>query len=246
MFETTASLTRVLPLAAALSLASCRSTVEAQDATPAAQAATQGEQAGAASPEAKAGEVEEKTFALAMARIELELAKLSTGAQRAAAEQSLARAEREQIEAQKALEQFKQVEMPQRVQDGELGVERAKFGIEMKKIELEELVAMYKNDQFAASTKEIVVKRETKELEFMQRGLALAEARFAALTAYELPKDLAGKEDGARKAEEALAKARVESAKTQLEVQKSLAEAERKIAKLEKELAKLEQGAAKP
>jgi hypothetical protein len=140
---------------------------------------------------------------------------------------------------------FKEFELPLRVQDGEMDLEQARFGIEMKKIELEELIAMYKSDEGAASTKEIVVKRDTKELEFMQRSLGFQEARFAALKDFELPHELAEKEDAARKAEEALAKAKVDSQKAELEAKKALAEAEHGVAKLEAELAKLEAELAK-
>lgn len=194
----------------------------------------------------KAHALDDKAFELAMARVDLELAKLSAGVSKSEAAAGLARAERERADAVKALDHFKNVEMPLRVKDGELDVEQAQFGIEMKKIELEELIAMYKGDTMAASTKEIVVKRETKELEFMQRRLAMAQARFAALTGHELPHELANKEDELRKAEEALSKASVEAQKSELETKKSLDEAERKIRTLERELAKLGTETPKP
>ncbi|MCK6444914.1 MAG: hypothetical protein L6Q99_00840 [Planctomycetes bacterium] len=193
----------------------------------------------------KAQALDDKAFELALARVDLELAKLSAGVAKSEATAGLARAERERADAVKALDQFKNVEMPLRVKDGELDVEEARFGIELKKIELEELIAMYKGDTMAASTKEIVVKRETKELEFMQRRLAMAETRFSALTGHELPHELANKEDEVRKAEEALAKANVEAQKAELETKKSLDEAERKIRTLERELAKLGAQSAK-
>ncbi|MCC6409656.1 MAG: hypothetical protein IT453_21050 [Planctomycetes bacterium] len=188
--------------------------------------------------DAKADEAADKAHELMLAQLDLEIARLSVDVQRTETANGLARAGRELADAQKALEQFKTVEMPLRVKDGAFDIERSKFSIEIKKIELEELIAMYKNDEFAASTKEIVVKRETKELEFMQRGLAMEEEKFATLTGFELPHELAEKEDAARKAEEAFKKAEVEAKKTELEIKKSLSEAERKIAKLEKEAAK--------
>lgn len=260
----TSVLLRALPVAAALSLSSCIFVADgyrdaegnwhSRDGDVEIRVSDDAEkEGGAGSPGAasakddeKAQTLDDKSFELAMANVDLELAKLSVGVSKSEASAGLARAERQHAEAAKALEQFKAVEMPLRVQDGQLDVDEAKFGIEMKKIELEELLAMYKNDTMAESTKEIVVKREKRELEFMQLRLAMQETRFATLTGFELPHELADKEDAVRQAEEALAKARVEAQKTELETKKSIDEAARKIRTLERELAKLQKESPKP
>ncbi|MBI5433870.1 MAG: hypothetical protein HZA52_13645 [Planctomycetes bacterium] len=250
-----ASLVRALSVAALLSLSSCifvadgyrdaegnwHSTdgaveIRVDGESSASEPGAKG--AAAKTDDAKADEAADKVHELMLAQLDLEIARLSVDVQRTEAANGLARAGRELADAQKALEQFKAVEMPLRIKDGAFDIERSKFSIEIKKIELEELIAMYKNDEFAASTKEIVVKREAKELEFMQRGLAMEEEKFATLTGFELPHELAEKEDAARKADEAFKKAEVETKKADLEIKKSLSEAEHKIVKLEKEAAK--------
>ncbi|MCE9595106.1 MAG: hypothetical protein K8S98_13050 [Planctomycetes bacterium] len=204
---------------------------------------TQGEEDGKGKAEAdgkggKEDEAADKADELAVARMELEIARLSSETDRTEAANAVARAQREFGEAQKALDHFKNLETPLRLKDGALDVERQKFGVELKRLELQEILAMYKVDDFAKSTSEIVVKRETKDLEFMERELAMAETKYAEVVNFDVPKDLFEKEEELRKADEGLKKAEADLRKAELEIKKNLFEAEHKITKLEKDAAK--------
>jgi hypothetical protein len=203
---------------------------------------TSGEADGKAKAEGddKSGEAEDKANELAIARMELEIARLATETERTEASNAVARAQREFGEAQKALSHFQNIEAPLRLKDSALDVEKETHRLELERLELKEILAMYAADEFAKANSELVVMRETKEVEFGERDLAITQAKHAELTSFELPKDLFEKEEENRKAEEGLAKAQAELRKVELEIKKTLLEAEHKLAKLEKDAKKEE------
>ena len=197
----------------------------------------------AAATEKKSDDAKDSAKAVAEARhdlevagLELDLAESKGTAERTKREQALATAEAERAEAEADLQVFLTSELPTKIGKGELDLERARNRVIDSEAELAELEAMYAEEEFAASTKEIVLSRGRRNLTLARRGLELKEAEQVRLVDHELPK----KERGLRRALEnkanALAAARRSLERHQLEQRLALTKAERASVKAEQEL----------
>lgn len=182
-------------------------------------------------PAKKAAERERK---LTYARIELKIAELSTANDLREADASLARARRNLDEARDDLEHFKSVEMPISLDDKKIDLDRVTFRADESKEELAELENMYKKEEYAELTKELVIKRGRRQLELAQRDLKVEERKYDSLQKQELQKKQRGLEDAVRKAEEELASAEVKVQKQRLENEVAMLKAKNKIEDLEK------------
>jgi hypothetical protein len=182
-------------------------------------------------PAKKAAERERK---LVYARIEQKIAELSATNDQREADAGLARARRNLDEAKGDLDHFKSVEMPISLDDKKIDLDRVTFRADESKEELAELESMYKKEEYAELTKELVIKRGRRQLELAQRDLKVEERKYDALQKQELQKKQRGLEDGVRKAEEELASAETKVEKQRLENEVSLLKAKNKIEDLEK------------
>lgn len=226
----------VLVQAFLLTLAAC-STTGAK--SPAMHDDSHGKQDASASKDDEGDKLAKKEFELECARLELRIKKLGNEAEEKGAKQEVAEAERGLRDAREALEDFQKHDMPTKLDDGQLDVDQAVQMKTQRQQELDELMAMYKQEELATLTKELVISRETKALEFANRRLALQNKGFDHLRGVEIPKKQRELTEGVAKAERRLADAQAKSEKLALENQLEMLKAEHGLADLEKEVAKL-------
>jgi hypothetical protein len=85
------------------------------------------------------------------------------------------------------LENFLDVNLPNRIARAELGLQGAEDGATEAREELDQLEQMYSDEQFADATKEIVIERARRRLERTQRDLELRRDEFRNLVEIALP-----------------------------------------------------------
>jgi len=230
--------TALVPLVASCALAACASTSEVHQAPeePAPSAATEKD----AEKDAEDEAVEELKEAreLHFAELGLAIAKLDAEHSTAKSDQDLAEAQREVGEAQRKLDLFVNHEQPKELAEAQLGYDRAAHRRELALDELNELISMYEAEEFAELTKELVLKRGRKSLEFSERGLELERQEQAVLQNETLPKRQRDLEHALLKAQQGLASAELSHAKSRIEVEVSLAKAAHKLEDLQREAAK--------
>ncbi|MBK7876490.1 MAG: hypothetical protein IPJ77_12195 [Planctomycetes bacterium] len=198
-----------------------------------------------ASKDDDAGEkLAKKEFELECARLEQRLKKLGNEAEERSAANELEEAERGLRDAREALENFQSHDKPMKLDDGQLDLDQAIQRRTQQQQELEELEAMYKQEELATLTKELVISRERKGLEFAKRALEMMTKNIEHAKSVELPKKARELTESVAKAERRLVEARAKSEKLKLENQLETMKSERALADLEKEVAKLKKGAS--
>ena len=185
-------------------------------------------------------DVEKKKRKLAhdlhMAELGLQVVQLQNQIKLATAEASLRKAARTRAEAAVAYEHHVNGTAPLKIKEAKLGIDSSRFSTEHAKDELNELISMYKADEFAEMTKELVLKRGRRKLEVAERRLKIALTKLEHLEKVQLPNQrdvLKGKLEDADQAFEA---ARSEVRKAKLEVQIALAESKFKLSELKLDL----------
>ncbi len=113
------------------------------------------------------------------ATMELALAEMDAERELRDATQDVQHAKQELEAAELELAHFKQVERLLELEDQQIDLDRAVQAAAESKSELDEIMAMYKADDFAKMTRELVVQREKFRMEIAQRMLALAKKRAA-------------------------------------------------------------------
>jgi hypothetical protein len=184
----------------------------------------------------KANKAADRAHELSVARLELELAELGARSSTAEAERGVRQATLALSEAERDLAVFRETERPHAIAEAVLELDQADHRRETEHDELNELIAMYAAEDFAAMTKELVLKRGRKNLEFAERELELARAELDHLQNLTLPKKERELEAALEKARGEHAQAEAELAKARLEATKSLAEARQEITVLERPL----------
>ncbi len=143
-----------------------------------------------AGPEAKAereaSEAADLEHAIHIAELDLEKARVETeGAVSAAATRlEVARLEAQEVEL--SAEAFA-AEREVKLDEARLALDRSAGRAKDAELELAELEAMYADEEFAEKTKELVITRGRREMEFAQRALELAQRRLERLQNVELP-----------------------------------------------------------
>lgn len=229
-----------LPLALALTLlGACASTpTESGAKSPA------GDAKSAKQEQERAEKLDKLRFDLEGARVALQLAELESQADALAAQEELEDARTELEEAERALKRFSEVKLPHEIASGQLGIERSMQSLGEARQELAQMEAMYAAepnlDATTQATRDIVLERHRKRVEFSTRGLELARAEFQdevgaglPLEQRELENELREKRRAVRKAESALAKHALESAHDLAKARRAVTEAERKLARAE-------------
>jgi len=117
---------------------------------------------------------------LAKAQISVELGELKY-------HDALSQAEMEFELAKKREQIFKKFTAPNRIARAELSLKQAEDGVTETQEELYQLEQMYKEEQFADQTKEIVLERARRRLERAQRDLELQREEFQTLKEISLP-----------------------------------------------------------
>lgn len=234
-------LSLMVPFAAA-----CHSTAPTPTPAPAAKgdAAAGGEAKDEAKTKAdakrlKQKEVRNKERELEIAKTELRIAEIDRTVRQLGVERALARTESELTRARAAVEVFLKDVKPRELEEKKIALDQSTYRAEHSKDELGELTAMYDADEFARTTKELVLKRGRRELEMAERSLAVAKKEIAHFEAVQLP-------ERERDLRQKLADAETESKKAQIDADKAKVEAELgekrvrdRIADLEEDIADL-------
>lgn len=187
-------------------------------------------------PEAGKPSAEELAFAVEAAKRELAISILETQNSLAGAERAVAKAEVAAGEARRALSHFEERDAPQEVGDAEINLSRAESRLIESRDELNELEAMYSEEQFAERTKELVLARGRRNLDLAETAHGLSQRKLETLRDFT---HVAKRAELTRAVENA--GRAIDSAKTALQIEKAKAELtvlrkERAVAKAEKKL----------
>ena len=190
-------------------------------------------------PEEEADKLKKKERELAYAQMELDIAKLGAAADERESDNSVKDATLKLESARKDQANFLDLDKPSQVAGSQLSLDRSQQSMEESRQELAELEAMYKQEEFAELTKELVLSRGKKRLEFSQRGYELAKKGQEELLGHDLPKKEKELAQAVEKAEKSLNEAQAKKERGALETKLKLMRAEHKIDDLARELDKM-------
>jgi hypothetical protein len=169
------------------------------------------------------------------AEAELRSARFDAEAKRIAAEDGLRKAQFE-LDAARAALAAHDKEAANEVAAATIDHDRRSHRADEAKDELAELEAMYRAEEFAKTTKELVLKRGRRGLEIAERELGVGRQKLALLTEHTMPQKRRELESKLASAEAALRKAEAELQKAKLDADLAVRKAADKVADLEKEL----------
>jgi chromosome segregation ATPase len=187
-----------------------------------------------------AEQLRKKRRELENSRKDLLIKRLAAQMEATSARNAVEAAERQLHSANLELENFSAVTRDLESAERTLGVDRSRQSLVEAQEELKELEEMYRQEDFAETTKELVLVRGRNRLEMATRGLDIARLRASQLEAHEHPKRERDLNEAVLKAGQALQEARARLEKLALEQELSLAKAQQGIEDLEREIAKLE------
>jgi hypothetical protein len=211
---------------------------------------------GAASPAAPSKEKEEEARQKALKRAGLERerpiaeaklakARKEQGDQESANQVALDKAKKEHDLALGRLRDFEEKEDPQRRARARLDMQQARDMLDEAKEELEQLEMMYKGQDLADMTKEVVIRRGKRRVERATQRLALQEQEVQRLEQNTLPLERAKLSAEAEAKAQDLDRARRAAETASLERKIDLMGSEAEIVRIKMEIEALEAGAKK-
>jgi hypothetical protein len=255
------SLRTILTLVSCALISSCAAPPAATPAPPAATAPAAADPAKAAAASAaeqaaaqkqkldarrkQQKDLRQKQRELAHAKVEQQVEALDRRHRTMSVDAALERTGVDLEAARAELNAFLQDEKPRELEARRISLDGTVYRAEHSKDELAELTAMYEADEFARTTKELVLKRGRRDLELSDRRLAVERREFAHFEQFELPKrerelrhKVADAELARRKAELDVEKARFELDLADQKRTERLADLDEEIRELQEELAK--------
>jgi len=185
-----------------------------------------------------AAEAEKRASELERAQLRLEIARLEVAAEERAATEAVEQAQHELEQAALALQRFQDFERPSALEEARLRVDRSEHSLRQDEQELQQMEEMYAAEQnldaTGERTRDIVLERHRKSLEFSTRQLELARAQAADVEQRELPRKQVELEWKVRSAEGALRRAEEKRAQGALQGRLQLLEGEAKVRELER------------
>ena len=139
-------------------------------------------------------------FSVASAERRVAAAELSGELRKREAELKLHAAELAVEKAEASLEHLENYTMPTRLAKEQISLDRSAGSLADAKAELQQMRDMYKDEEFAESTKELVITRSERNVDLQKRNLELAKAARDDLESFELAQEHA---DAVRKLAEA-------------------------------------------
>jgi hypothetical protein len=176
---------------------------------------------------------------LEVARLNLSKANLALEHGETQFEDSLVKTEAELEMSKTRLADFTEFASPNRVARAELGLQQAEDGFTEAQEELYQLELMYRDEQFADQTKEIVIERAKRRLERAQRDLEIRREELKALVDRTLPLEQRELELAVRQHERDLEQAQRSHQTTVIEQKVAILNAEAELDRLEIELSDL-------
>ena len=131
-------------------------------------------------------------FSLKMAQRKLEGTELSGTIGLMEAERSVESAQRAVADAEAELENLTGYTAPRRVAQAELGLERSAGRLDDARAELQQIIQMYEGEEFAESSKELVINRSRRSVEL---SVELERQALKHLETVELPRDFEAAQD---------------------------------------------------
>jgi hypothetical protein len=193
----------------------------------------------------KQKELRQKQRELAAAGVEQQVAELDRGMRQATIDAQLAKTADELQRAEKDLEVFVKEVMPRELEQKRIQLDGSTYRAEHSKDELGELTAMYDADEFARTTKELVLKRGRRDLEMAERQLAVATKEALHFENVVMPQRLKELQQKVADAKLERKKAQVEAEKAKFEFALAVQKAADRRADLEEDVADLQQTLAK-
>ncbi|MFO1029824.1 MAG: hypothetical protein U1F60_01985 [Planctomycetota bacterium] len=218
-----------------------RPAAAADDVSKAAEKATEK----ATAQKQKQKELRQKERELEAARVEGQIQQIDRAMREAGVAASLRRTATELAKAKQDLELFLAEVKPRELEERRIGLDQSIYRADHSKDELGELVAMYQADEFAKTTKELVLKRGRRELESAERYLAVARAEFAHFEKVTQPQRERELRDKVVDAELERSKAEHEAEKAKLELGLQAQKHEQRLGDLAEEIADLRAELAK-
>jgi hypothetical protein len=124
-----------------------------------------------------------------------------------------------------------------------LSVDRAKQNVLESQQELQELEAMYSQEQFAKATKELVLTRGRSHLEMAKRDLELSQRRSELAGSFDQPKRERELSEALAKTEATLTQARTKLERNKLQRKLDAMKAQHAVEDAERTFAKAQSGA---
>lgn len=199
----------------------------------------------AAQRKQKQKELRTKQRELASFRAEQEIAGHDRTARQLTVDAALVRTAAQLEQARQDLATFLAEVRPRELEERRIDLDRAIHRAEHQKDELGELTAMYEADEFARSTKELVLKRGRRELEMAERQLAVARKETTHFETVVLPQRERELRQKVADAELERRKAELEGEKARLEFALATRKAQERQADLEEDIAELSEALAK-
>ncbi len=175
------------------------------------------------------------------ARLALELDRRRAELEARATRERLGLAEADLERARQALAAFHEFEMPMRERQMEQTELRTRDGLQDQKDELDQLRAMYEDDEITDATEDIVLKRSERQLERSVAGARLAAAERKHQREFDWRHETQRREEELRSKTSAVEKQRAEAELDQRARRDRLARAERELGRKEERLARLRQ-----
>jgi hypothetical protein len=188
----------------------------------------------AVAAKAAARKAEKKAREVTYAKMELAIAQLDAERELKDATLDVERSRHDLEAAQRNLEHFQKVERALALEDQVIDLDRAKEQAHQQQQELEELMAMYKADEYAKLTKELVIQRGKFQMEMAQRSLELARKRAADREGHEWPTKERELSLALRKAQDGLESSEAKLVKTKASTELELLRAKHKVEEAER------------
>ncbi len=196
--------------------------------------------------DSKAEALQKKERELNYAKLQLQITELELQADERSQKNSLADAERGVRHAEEELADYLQTHKALEAKERELNTDQQKEGLRETQQEYDELESMYKDEDFAKKTKELVLSRGKARLDFSQRGMELSNSRrkFQEETVTQRrERDL---REALEKARQGLEEGRAAAERKKLSNQLQRMRAQDGLDDLQKEVDKLKKEAGKP
>jgi hypothetical protein len=193
----------------------------------------------------KQKELRDKQRELAHAKVEQQIEAIERRGRTMAVEAGLERSATDLEAARRGLDVFLKDVKPRELDERRLSLDGSTYRAEHSKDELGELTAMYEADEFARTTKELVLKRGRRETEMADRRLAIESREFAHFEQVELPQRERELRQKLADAELARKKAEGEAEKARLELELGAQKMVERQGNLDEEIRELQEALAK-
>ena len=193
----------------------------------------------------KQKDLRNKLRELEYAKVENQASDIERRVRAMGVEASLQRTAGELEKARAELDVFLKELKPREIEERKISLDQSTYRAEHSKDELGELVAMYEADEFARTTKELVLKRGRRDLEMSERYLAVAKREAAHLEQFSLPQREKELRQKVADAEVERRKAEMEADKARIEMELAVRKAADRVADLEMDIKDLQETLAK-